>query len=67
MSLNFPFFWRRVADLYAIARPVIVNGKAYAIAVIGRGKRIEDNQQRLFAALEKACKAVAEPVPRPQA
>jgi len=60
-------FGESVADLYAIARPLIVDGKAYAIAVIGPGKRIEDNQQRVFAALEKACKAVPDSVPRPRA
>lgn len=60
-------FGESVPDLYAIARPLIVDGRAYAIAVIGPGKRIEGNQKRLFAALEQACKAVPESVPRPRA
>lgn len=60
-------FGESVPDLYAIARPLIVDGKAYAIAVIGPGKRIEDNQKRVLAALAKACRAVPDSVPRPRA
>jgi DNA-binding IclR family transcriptional regulator len=60
-------FGESVPDLYAIARPLIVDGKAYAIAVIGPGKRIEDKRKRLFAALAKACKAVPGSDPRPRA
>ena len=60
-------FGESVPDLYAIARPLIVDGKAYAIAVIGPGKRIEGNQKRLFAALAKTCRAVPDSVPRPRA
>ncbi len=60
-------FGESVPDLYAIARPLIVDGKTYAIAVIGPGKRIEDNQKRLFVALEKACKAAPDSVPRSRA
>lgn len=60
-------FGESVPDLYAIARPLIVDGRAYAIAVIGPGKRIQDSQKQLFAALEKACAAVQGSVARARA
>lgn len=60
-------FGESVPDLYAIARPLLMDGKAYAIAVIGPGNRIEENQKRLSTALTKACKAVPDSVPRPGA
>ncbi|HET9651098.1 MAG TPA: IclR family transcriptional regulator [Usitatibacter sp.] len=54
-------FGESVPDLYAIACPVVVDGKPYAVAVIGPGKRIEDNQKRLVSALQKACRSIADP------
>lgn len=52
----FANFGESVADLYAIARPVTVDGIDYAIAVIGPGGRIEENQRRHAASLEKVCR-----------
>ena len=60
-------FGESIADLYAIARPLTVNGKDYAIAVVGPGTRIEDNRVRLQAALARACKAASDPLPRARA
>ena len=57
-------FGESMADLYAIALPLTVNDKTYAITVVGPGKRIQDNRARLQAALERACKAASDPVPR---
>jgi IclR family acetate operon transcriptional repressor len=54
----FANFGESVADLYAIARPITVDGNNYAVAVIGPGRRIEEHQHRLAAALEKMCKSL---------
>lgn len=60
-------FGESVPDLYAIARPLVIDGKVYAIAVIGPGNRIEGNQKRLIAALEKACRSIADPAGKARA
>lgn len=54
-------FGESVADLYAIAKPFTADGNDYAIAVIGPSRRIEENQRRHVAALEKVCKALDHP------
>ena len=51
-------FGESVSDLYAIARPITVDGNHYAIAVIGPSRRIEENQRRHAAALERVCKSL---------
>jgi DNA-binding IclR family transcriptional regulator len=54
-------FGESVPDLYAIARPVVIDGNDYAIAVIGPGSRIEENQKRHVASLGKACRSLGDP------
>ncbi len=53
-------FGESMPDLYAIARGVWIDGNAYAVAVIGPGKRIEENQDRLGGLLARTCKAIGE-------
>lgn len=54
----FANFGESVPDLYAIARPLGFQGGDYAIALIGPSRRIEENQIRLAAALQKVCRSL---------
>ena len=57
----FANFGESVPDLYAIACPFSAKGGEYALAVIGPGRRIEDNEHRIGTALRKACAALESP------
>ena len=56
----FANFGESVPDLYAIACPLTVQGTVYAMALIGPSRRIEENQNRLAAALQKVCRSLEE-------
>ena len=51
------------ADLHAMSLPLMVGGKEYAMGIAGPAKRFQEHRKRNMAALEKACKAVADPAP----
>jgi len=57
-------FGESVSDLSAIARPIKVDGEVYAVGIIGPKMRIESDCELRTAQLEKACKAISDPVGR---
>ncbi len=57
-------FGESVPDLSAIARPIKVDGEIYAVGIIGPKLRIESTCELHTAQLEKACKAISDPVER---